>query len=348
MAALTLKQIERGTSTFTGGSPSSLVVTLGTTLTDTTNAIILFTVESTASNAKEYNVAGRIISTTQIEFNRLAATLLTTPTVEWQVIEFTQGITVQHIYQTLTALSTDIAITAVDLAKTFPIVTVARLANPYGADDNILTEITTTTNVNCIAVNTTEVGVAIQIVQIDDASVQKFATTYGTGATKDITVTTITENKTFWLFTLGTTDVAFNPDNFMYLSYVNSTTIRFTRTDSSGINFDLVVYVVSLSSGITVQNIATTIASSGSSVSPTISTVTVANTALLLNGLTQRHASANTTTSDAGTTAFGLASLTTTAFTATRAESPATAATTNVQVLEWIISSSWVILIQEE
>jgi hypothetical protein len=332
MAALALKQIERGQTTMTTTATQS-TVTLGTTLTSTSKAFLVFTVRTTGADTRDYSVGGKILSTTQIQFNR-ATGVLNTAVIEWQVVEFTAGINVQHVEVTMSATTVNTTITAVgDINKSFAMTTNRNTGTGWGTDDLAIAELTTTSNlqmrITAVAASNVQ---NVQVIEIDDASVQKFVTTYGTGTTKDITVTTIDPAKTFWFFS-ATTPGTIDNTQLPYLAYVNSTTLRFTRVNAAGQNYNLCVYVVSLSAGLTVQNVSTTIASSASTVSPTISTVTVANTLLILNGIYHRFASANEANDAATTSAFALASLGTTSFTATRATAPALAATTNVQVL---------------
>jgi hypothetical protein len=336
VAALILKQIERNTTTM-AATDTITTVTLGTTLTDTTKAILLCSIKCNSNATINYQVLYHIISTTQIQFERQATPAVAVD-IEWQVIEYTQGITVQHIYQTNPQSVQNITITAVDLAKTFPIVSHNITGSTFGADDLWNAEITTTTNLQLTsqAMTITD-AIAIQVVQIDDASVQLIKpAAWTTGGTLDITVTTIDPAKTFWFFTL-TDNTGVNCDQWPYLSYVNSTTLRLTKSWPGIWGSKVVmVYVVSLSSGVSVQNISTVIASGNASVSPSIpNAITVANTALLLNGIYQRFASTGEADDNAAGGALALSGLTTTGFTATRAGTPAYAATTDVQVLEF-------------
>jgi hypothetical protein len=130
------------------------------------------------------------------------------------------------------------------------------------------------------------------------------------------------------------------------LNYLNSTTLRLLRVDSTGLDFDVICHVVSLSAGVSVQNIATTIASSTTSITPTISTVTVANSVVTIACHLQEHSSANTANDDYGVSAMELTNLTSTAFTATRADSDAASCTANVQVLSFTpaTAGSWFLL----
>jgi hypothetical protein len=218
----------------------------------------------------------------------------------------------------------------------------------FSTDDMLNAEITSSTNLATVTTNfNSAVYCGVQVVTIDDATVQLKSGSYGTGATADLTVTTIDPAKTFWFFSYSAS-AGFTFDSLPYLWYVNSTTLRLTRVkSSSGVSFTYRAYVVSLSGGVAVQNVSTVIASGNASVSPTITSVTVANTAVLLNGTYQRFASVNSTNDDAGGAMMSITGLTTTAFTANRAESPAVAATINAQVLSWVKTSTAILLIQD-
>lgn len=344
MASLVLKQIEKNVVSFTS-SDTTKTVTLSTTLSDTSKAFILHTIKANSSSPLNFLITGRIISTTQIQFDR-AGPATVAADVEYEVVEFSSGIFVQHLEVTPTGTTTNVTITSIDTSKTFVIGTVRNIGSGFGANDLVKYDLTSSTNLACI-MDTLEANCisAVQVIQIDDASVQKISTTFGTGATKDVTVTTIDPAKTFWTFGINI-NTNFNNDEWSYVSYVNTTTLRFTRTLNPGTDYSIILYVVSVSSGVSVQNISTVIASGATSVSPSITTVTAANTALLSNGTYQTFTSVNNTSDDAGYGSMALSNLTATAFTATRASSPALAATTNVQVLEFSTgsSSNWFLL----
>lgn len=328
------------------GADASEPVTLTQTLLDTSKTLLFFSARTASASPVDYQVIGRVLSTTQIQFER-TGTPSTDIIIEYIVMEFVSGIYVQHFYFSMTTSPFNTTIAEIDLAKTFPILTLAQTGTAFGANDLIMAEITATTTLQTSMGSLTTTPVGVQVVQIDDASVQKVTGSYGTGATADVTVTDITESKTFWLFTLYTT-AGLNFTSLPYLAYVGTTTLRFTRAiTSGGNNFTYMVYVVSLSTGLTVQNISTVIASGGTTISPTISNVTVKDTALLLNGVHQRAAMINAADDDAGGNFMTLSGLTSTAFTATRVDTPALAATTNVQVLNFMGYPTSIALIQE-
>jgi hypothetical protein len=198
----------------------------------------------------------------------------------------------------------------------------------------ITAEITSTTNLQTVTPDEDPSQYsAVQIVEIDDASVQLISGTYGTGATKDITVTTISESKTFWFFT-ATTPGVLTFDSLPYLSYVDSTTLRFTRAiAAAGLDLTLKTYVVSVPNRVSVQNVLTVIASGTGSISKTFGISPIEKIALLINGLYQRFGSINAADDDAGGNMMVLINVAASSFDAYRTNSPALNATANVQVI---------------
>lgn len=333
MARPVVRQIERGETTL-ATTATTATITLATTLADTAKAIIIITGRSGSANSLDYQVTADIISTTQIKFDR-AATPGIDMVIEWQVVEYTQGVSVQRFNVTQSGTLINTTITAIDTAKAFPIVTARQTGTTLGSDDFVIAEMTTTTNLQTRSVaGSASYIVNVQVVQFEDATVQKFVTTYGTGATMDLTVSAIDPAKTFWFFSIDSSASTFG-NHMPYLDYINSTTLRFTRQNAAGINFNVVAYVVSIPNGITVQNITTTIASSGTTVSPSIAPVRPEFTTYHACGVYQRWASVNAADDDAGGFSFGIDTLTSTSFTATRTDAPALAATTIVQLIEW-------------
>lgn len=335
MASLILKQIERGSTSF-AGTDTTKTITLTTTLTNTSKTILLFSAKSGSGSPVDFQILGRVLSTTQIQFERAGAPSVAAD-VEYQVIEFSQGITVQHFNINPTAATTNTTITSVTLSKAFVITSLKITGTTYGSDDCVAAQITSTTNLALVTDNfTAALWMAVQVVEIDDASVQEKTGSYGTGTTADITVTTIDPANTFWFFSARQTTGGVVGNDLPYLGYVNTTTLRFTRTGAAGVNWTYVAYVVSLSAGVTVQNVTTSIASGGNTISPTIpNSIVVANTAINLNGINQRYLSSTGTDDDAGTFSAALSGLTTTAFTATRTDSPAIAANGVCQVMQF-------------
>lgn len=341
MASLQLKKdVERNSVVF-ATTDITKTIDLATPLTDVSKSVLLFSVSLDSSSPVNFMVLGRILSTTQIQFER-ASTPGVACTVSWEVAEYSQGIYVQHFYFQQATDTVNTTISSVDMTKTFALITQKNTGTNLGADDIFQANITSATNLATIGGSTgASCYLAVQVIQIDDATVQKISTTLGTSATKDVGISSITEDKTFWFFGLsGVGGSTYGMQDMPYLSYVNSSTLRYIRPNDGVANFGALAYVVSLSSGVTVQNIFTSIASSSNVVSASIpSSVVVANTVLNNNAVYQKFATSPTAGDEAGYSSFLLSGLTTNQFVARRAASPAVSASTNVQVMTFTTSA---------
>lgn len=341
MAALVLKNLEKGTASM-AAADTTVTVTLSSTLSATTKTVFKFSARISTTGAASMLVNGRIISTTQIQFTRSGSPNAAVD-IEYEVYEFNSGITVQHIEVLQTSNTTNTTITSVTTSKAFPMAYYRNSGGTLGVDDFLTYEITSATNLQTISNGTQADSYSgVQIIEIDDASTQKISTTFGTGATKDITVTTITESTTFWEFSMSI-GVNCNAEHWSYLSYVNTTTLRFTRSMNPGTDHPLIAYVVSVSSGVTVQNISTTIGAGSLTVSPSITTVNYLNVVLSICGPYGRFSPVATTSSAAGQGSLTVGALSSTSFTATRMVSTL-ATTTNVQAIEFTKAYSWFLL----
>lgn len=342
MAALILKNIEKGSASM-GSGDTTLTITLANTLSSTSKTILQFSARISTNSALTMLINGRIISTTQIQFTRSGSPSADAD-IEYEVSEFTQGITVQHIEVQQTGNTTNTTITSVNTAKAFPLAYYRNSGGTLGTDDFLTCEITTSTNLQTVA-NGYQVDSysGVQIIEIDDATVQKVSTTFGTGTTKDITVSSITESATFWFFSMSI-NVNYNAEQWCYLTYVNSTTLRFNRTMNPGTDHPLIAYVVSVSSGVTVQNISTTISAGNVTATPSLTSVNFNNMVLSLCGPYGRFTSVAVANAVGGQGTVTVGALTATGFTATRNVST-NATNTNVQAIEFTKGAvSWFLL----
>jgi hypothetical protein len=348
MASLVLKQIEKNTVSF-AATDVTKTITLATPLTDATKTMLFWNASINSANSIDFNVLGRVVNSTTIQFER-AATPNAAATVYYEVSEFLQGITVQHLNFQQALPTTQTTISTRNLAKTFAMICNKGSGSGLGTDDLFHASFRDSTTLTTSGAATqASAVVAVQVVQIDDATVQKFAGTFGTGATKAVTLTTIDPTKTFWVFGNQSVTSPFTMDNAMYLSYTDTTTLTFNRKKAaSAMDASYVGYAVSLPTGVTVQNINTVIAASGTTVTPTFSSVSPAICNTLVNGLYQRYATSNVNDDNAGYNNFSPSGLTATQFTATRGGNPAVDATANVQVMQWTPSGDMCTLIWDE
>lgn len=336
MASLLLRQIERGNVTF-AATDTTKTVTLSTTLLDTAKTVLLFSVRATGVPI-DHQVLGQVLSTTQIQFERVA-----TPSygcvVEYEVIEFTQGINVQHIVVSQNALVVSTTITSVDTAKTFAIGTVKNNGTIFNHNDFIVYGITSATNINTCCLAFSNAVTAVQIIQIDDATVQLVTGAGITADSQNITISSITESNTIFVFSLKTLGDPVDNYDLPYLKYIDATTLQLWRYHNPGVSYDYYVYVVSIPGGVAVQNINTYVADNNTTATLTITSVIVAQTALNLSGLYGRWGTGNWDDGDPGDNTFTLSTLTATSFVATRAAGNAVHSTFNTQVMSFNINA---------
>lgn len=336
MASLLLRQIERGSTSFIA-TETTKPITLATTLNDTSKALLFFTVNHSGASPGDYNTLGRVTSTSGIQFERYDSG--GTTYIDYHVIEFTQGINVQHFYFSQASGTIDTPISTVDLNKAFPILTMTQTGGTYGANDIYSAEITSATNLRTFTGSVSASPVAVQVVQIDESETQKITGTMDTSGTAYLTVSGITENKTMW-FTTVNHNAGFNFQAAYYTSYVNSTTLRHNRyVPSAGANMNYITYVVQ-ASGVNVQNVAVTIPSGSLTTTPTFTSGILENTALSMTSMQYRMGTSSQGNDDASVNYIGLSGLTATSFVAKRNNGSFGATTTNVQVLRFNTDSS--------
>ena len=116
-----LDDIQSGRTTIANGAATTSVTI---TAVDPTKSFLVFSVRGDAARAGDILVSGRLANATTLEFDRFDVN--GTMTIEWSVVEFVSGVTVQRGTSTMTTTTVDVPISAVDLGRSFPITT-ARL-----------------------------------------------------------------------------------------------------------------------------------------------------------------------------------------------------------------------------
>lgn len=333
MAALILKgPIKKGTVTF-GASDTIKDVTIVDVVL--AKSILLFSGKINNSSPKAFLVTGRLLNTTTIRFERDTASSATN-SYSWQVIEFSAGITVEHLFVDLLTTSRDVTINEVDLAKAFPIITYMSDGDVFGGNDLYTAEITTITNVQFKAAVAPPAAarIACQIVEIDDATVQKLTGTTDTDDSTDVAITAVTLAKTFWFLTFRG-NFTTNNDDLVIAQSDTTTNIKLTRASGTSNAYNFIIYVVEIANNLVVEQVLTTILSGDTSISKTITAITEINTALLISGLYQIDGKHNGSVDDAGKIQHQLILDSATQFTSTRTTSSGATTTSQVHVLEF-------------
>jgi hypothetical protein len=282
--------IQRGSKAF--GTATSITIVRGTdsgfdTTVDATKSILLWSLRTTNTGTASSNrVRATLTDGDTITFTRIGTG--TVVTVEWQLLSFATGVTVQHRTATIPADGTSTAATAsIDAAGSG-----GRFIIPGGATATGIPDPTTWgvrwlfasgTSIEAsrhAASASIETVAACQVVEWDDATVQTvdIAATWA-ATTRDESISTVDASKTL---VFGSSRISSNAaqDLAQTFSFPNSTTLRLTRNGSTSRTFAATVYVVSIASGVGVQYIDATIANAATTGDGTASAVTVADTAL--------------------------------------------------------------------
>ena len=234
-SAAICQQVQSGTAV----NNANGIQTITISSIDTTKSILIFQARSNSNRPVGSEVRGRLASATTIQFER--ATDEATPAainLQWYVATFGSGVTVQRGETAQSGTTTNQAITAVAaLNRAFVLwsKTPAAADAGWGADDSVLGELTSTTNLQfrANAANAAHI-IAWQVVEFTNAAdinVQKGSTTM-TGATTSVsaTIAAVNVSKTFILAGVRTTDGS-GPD-------IGAKMIRAELTDATTITFD--------------------------------------------------------------------------------------------------------------
>jgi hypothetical protein len=238
MAALVISSIQRGSTNIVAGNVSANQSITAVTLANTVLRVngIRKTGGGGASEPRYGCVSGHLSSTTNIlfEIGNAGAAL----TVEWEVISYTSGINVQRGTAPATwgGGTTNVTITAVTLARSFPIVNSS--GDPGGSvTPQAQTYLTSTTNLRYVNADSVfSNAFSWQVADIDDATVAAGQGALGTGTNTDITISAVTMNKTFLECTWSNTGAASSSDgdNNLIFTLTSSTNVRFSRQAASG------------------------------------------------------------------------------------------------------------------
>jgi len=207
------------------------------TSVDTARAFLMFGTQVNSNEPGKGQTSGRLVDATTLRFERGIATAPAPAiTIEWYVVEFLNGVTVQRGSTTLGTLPANIGISSVDTSKAVPIVSLRTNGVDYDTNDFLRAKITTSTNLQlnmdaACAPCTAE----WQVVEFAAATVQTGDISWAAGdATRTATVTTVDTAKSWLLFSYqsaaGTTA---NIGQKMVRGVVtNPTTLTFDRNNT--------------------------------------------------------------------------------------------------------------------
>jgi len=277
----TLSNIQKGTTTLPAGSGS---VTQAITAVNLSRSFLVFSIRTNSNQPGQSQIGGQLTATNQITFDRNDAGGTPAVTIEWQVFEFSSGVSVQRgSVAGLPQTGTNVTITSVNTSRSFVTVNIRKDGGQYGSDDFVTADLTSSTNIFIDRENggANPQMVYWQVVEWTGASVQKITATLSAGV-DSLAVTlpsSVTKSKTM---VLGNhrADGDLNSDDFPITELLDNNTVIFTRTGTAR-NCHFVVYVVSFTDNTDVVHGAIRMTAAQNNVSTTICSVTAASSGII-------------------------------------------------------------------
>ncbi len=274
--AASVRSVQSGTVVLSGGPPSQSIQVTAPQFqpVDDTRAFLVFNYRSLdVSRPQDVLIAGEILTGgTTLEFSRASPTTTTPITIQWYVVEFSSGVSVQRGFADLpdgapTPDVVDVPIAPVTLANSFPLIS-QKIGSTFNftRKEFVRAELTSTTNLRLVVQRgSASTRVPWQVVEYTDgsASVQSGNVTFpdlGAGSLSQ-TVGPITAVDTTKSWLLYTYDSA-NGQNFQIGPRMvrgrltNSTTLDFDRDVTGpdpGYFINLTWYLVEFTDGTTVR-----------------------------------------------------------------------------------------------
>jgi hypothetical protein len=214
--------------------------------------------------------------------------------VQWYVAEFKSGVAVQHLQPTCDLSgTTTVSIAAVDPKKTFLLYSGRRAGSNQGEDDMETVELTSATTVEIgKAVGGCDLDArALQVVELDGASVTRGVTGAMSGTSLDVTgLSAADTTRTMLLYSYrGTLNGAAMCDRMVRGAVVSASTVSFSRGDGAsgcaGATVDAISWErVELPPGVTVQQLKASVAGGSSSVTLALAQVDLGRTLAFSGG----------------------------------------------------------------
>lgn len=283
--------IQRG-SKLLGDTLTSMTIVRGTdsgfnTTVDPTKTILLTSYRSASADAnyvRAFSLQRELTDGDTITITRnLATSDGSGVTVQWALLSFASGVTVQHKSLASSALgSGTISLSAVDLSKTFIIQ--GGVTHDSAFTDRAWVEWSlsdTTTLAWARGTTASNVTAACQVVQYDGCSVQAVPVSWSgnTSATTDTTISAVTVAATalFGSMRISTSNDLVSASHVASLT--STTNLRLTRSGTVSLDGHATVYVVSFTDGSVVARYAPVHSAGTATVDTTITAVDTSVTA---------------------------------------------------------------------
>jgi hypothetical protein len=296
---------------------------------DPTRSFLVFGTQFNTTNSGYTEISGQITGATEITFARTATSGAPAVPIRYYVAQFQSGVSVQRGSTIVSATSTPATLgTAVDLTKSFPIITYRNSGTSYGNDDAVRAKLTSTTQLSLNTGLAAPNGVAEwQVISFDGATVQTGDLTFATGTTALTANLTnaVDAAKTWLLLSSQHSGVTGTAAEMLWSASLSSSTQVTLQRAGGGATGTLTYYAVSFNNGTTVQTGTSVVASASTSATSTLTTVDLQKAIAVADGIWQRQGTtAYTAANNPGFGTFVLDIASTTSLALTRGASGGT------------------------
>jgi hypothetical protein len=210
--------------------------------------------------------------------------------ISYYVAEFQSGVAVQRGATPLMSATMTATLTAVDLTRSFPIVSYRNTGTTYGRDDFVRAKITSSTQLTIENTLATTGGVAEwQVVTFDGATVQSGDVTVAAADTMvTAPIQTVDPAKTWLLFSYEFGTTMTSVADLMLRGRVESATQLAFRRTTAGASGTLSWYAVSFENGSTVQRGSSNLADTATTLAVPLTAIDPLTTILAAGGLYNR------------------------------------------------------------
>ena len=271
---------------------SSATLSLSPAVADVSKALLVFQATSSDGNPSSANVRCWLSSASQVECDRVGT--VGAVNVQWYVAEFKSGVAVQHLQPTCDLSgTTTVSIAAVDPKKTFLLYSGRRAGSNQGEDDMETVELVDATTVEirkAFAACDSDAR-ALQVVELDGASVTRGVTGAMSGTNLDVTgLAAADTTRAFLLYSYrGTLNGPTMCDRMVRGTVLSSTSLSFNRGDGASgcaaAPVDAIAWErVELPAGMSVQQLKASMSAGSGAVSLSIAQVDTDRTLALAGG----------------------------------------------------------------
>jgi len=280
-----LRKVHSGQVTM-GAAATSVTVTIAPV--DTGKSWLEFGNRVNSEDPRTSQIAGRITDSSTLTFSRDASAAAVE--ITWYVVEFTSGVSVQRgSTSVVTAGGTNVTISAVTLATSWPTINLETPGSSYSADDHISATLTSTTNLQ-LDVNTTNSSGTFywQVIEFTGCTVEAGSTAFLSGdASKTQSITAVDLDKAWLVMSYRCDSGTSGTDlgrRMVRGRFTSTTELTFDR-DVTGATVDVEWSVIEFTDDTTVQSGTQAFTTSETLKNATITAVELAKTIAVTAGV---------------------------------------------------------------